>query len=78
MDANPRRKSVRAILRTDGIDRTLDLVARRLEQSSWSREPTAIIWVSYAKRDIDLMTRQGHAVPIFIAITSFVIPQLFW
>ncbi len=37
---------------------------------------TAIIWVSYALRDIDLMTSQGQTILTFIAITSLVIPQL--
>src|SRR6476661_5443100 len=37
---------------------------------------TAIIWVSYALRDIDIMTSQGQTILTFIAITSLVIPQL--
>ena len=37
---------------------------------------TAIIWVSYALRDIDLMTSQGQTILTFIEITSLVIPQL--
>ena len=37
---------------------------------------TAIIWVSYALRDIDLMTSQGQTILTFIEITSLVVPQL--
>jgi lipopolysaccharide export system permease protein len=37
---------------------------------------TAIIWVSYALRDIDLMTSQGQTILTFIQITSLVVPQL--
>ncbi|MGA7609459.1 MAG: LptF/LptG family permease, partial [Xanthobacteraceae bacterium] len=37
---------------------------------------TAIIWVSYALRDIDLMTSQGQTILTFIEITSLVGPQL--
>ena len=37
---------------------------------------TAIIWGSYALRDIDLMTSQGQTILTFIAITSLLIPQL--
>src|SRR5215475_10195006 len=37
---------------------------------------TAIIWVSYALRDIDLMTSQGQTILVFIGITSLAIPQL--
>jgi len=37
---------------------------------------TAIIWVSYALRDIDLMTSQGQTMLTFLAITSLLIPQL--
>jgi lipopolysaccharide export system permease protein len=37
---------------------------------------TAIIWVSYALRDIDLMTSQGQTILTFITITSLLIPQL--
>src|SRR5262245_30835193 len=37
---------------------------------------TALLWVSYALRDIDLMTSQGQTILTFIAITSLLIPQL--
>jgi len=37
---------------------------------------TAIIWVTQALRDIDLMTSQGQTILAFIGITSLIIPQL--
>jgi lipopolysaccharide export system permease protein len=37
---------------------------------------TAIIWVTQALRDIDLMTSQGQTILVFLGITSLVIPQL--
>ena len=37
---------------------------------------TALIWVTQALRDIDLMTSQGQSVLVFIGITGLVIPQL--
>ena len=37
---------------------------------------TAIIWVTQALREIDLMTSQGQTILVFVGITSLVIPQL--
>ena len=37
---------------------------------------TALIWVTQALRDIDLMTSQGQSMLVFIGITGLVIPQL--
>jgi lipopolysaccharide export system permease protein len=37
---------------------------------------TALIWVTQALRDIDLMTSQGQSILVFIGITGLVIPQL--
>jgi lipopolysaccharide export system permease protein len=37
---------------------------------------TAIIWVTQALRDIDLVTSQGQSVLAFISITGMIIPQL--
>ena len=37
---------------------------------------TAIIWVTQALRNIDLMTTQGQNILVFIGITGLVIPQL--
>jgi lipopolysaccharide export system permease protein len=37
---------------------------------------TAIIWVTQALRDIDLVTSQGQTVLAFISITGMIIPQL--
>jgi lipopolysaccharide export system permease protein len=37
---------------------------------------TALIWVTQALRDIDLMTNQGQSILIFIAITGLIIPLL--
>ena len=37
---------------------------------------TAVIWLTQALRDIDLMTSQGQTVLVFIGITGLVIPQL--
>jgi lipopolysaccharide export system permease protein len=37
---------------------------------------TALIWVTQALRDIDLMTSQGQSILIFISITGLIIPLL--
>jgi lipopolysaccharide export system permease protein len=37
---------------------------------------TAIIWLTHALRDIDLMTDQGQTILVFVGITSLIIPQL--
>jgi lipopolysaccharide export system permease protein len=37
---------------------------------------TALIWVTQALRDIDLMTNQGQSILIFIAITGLIVPLL--
>jgi lipopolysaccharide export system permease protein len=37
---------------------------------------TALIWVTQALRDIDLMTNQGQTILAFIGITSLIIPLL--
>jgi len=37
---------------------------------------TAVIWVTQALRDIDLVTNQGQTVLVFIGLTSLVIPIL--
>src|SRR5262245_11666798 len=37
---------------------------------------TALIWVTYALRDIDLMTSQGQTMLVFFAMTSLLIPML--
>jgi lipopolysaccharide export system permease protein len=37
---------------------------------------TALIWVTQALRDIDLMTNQGQSIFIFIAITGLIVPLL--
>ena len=37
---------------------------------------TALIWVTQALRDIDLMTSQGQTILVFIGITSLIIPLL--
>ncbi|HZP78072.1 MAG TPA: LPS export ABC transporter permease LptF [Pseudolabrys sp.] len=37
---------------------------------------TAVIWVTQALRDIDLMTNQGQTVLVFIGITGLIIPLL--
>jgi len=37
---------------------------------------TAVIWVTQALRDIDLMTSQGQTVLVFIGITGLIIPLL--
>lgn len=37
---------------------------------------TAVIWVTQALRDIDLVTNQGQTVLVFIAITGLIIPLL--
>jgi lipopolysaccharide export system permease protein len=37
---------------------------------------TAIIWVTQALRDIDLVTNQGQTIFIFIAITGLIVPLL--
>jgi lipopolysaccharide export system permease protein len=37
---------------------------------------TAIIWVTQALRDIDLMTSQGQTILVFIGITGLIVPLL--
>jgi lipopolysaccharide export system permease protein len=37
---------------------------------------TAVIWITHALRDIDLMTNQGQTILVFIGITGLIIPQL--
>ncbi len=37
---------------------------------------TAVIWVTQALRDIDLMTSQGQTILVFIGITGLIIPLL--
>jgi len=37
---------------------------------------TAVIWVTQALHDIDLMTTQGQSILIFVAITGMIIPLL--
>jgi lipopolysaccharide export system permease protein len=37
---------------------------------------TAVIWVTQALRDIDLVTNQGQTVLVFVAITGLIIPLL--
>jgi lipopolysaccharide export system permease protein len=37
---------------------------------------TAIIWVSQALRDVDLMTNRGQSIAVFLGITSLLIPML--
>ncbi|MBX6328964.1 MAG: LPS export ABC transporter permease LptF [Pseudolabrys sp.] len=37
---------------------------------------TAVIWVTQALRDIDIMTNQGQTILVFIGLTSLIIPLL--
>jgi len=37
---------------------------------------TAVIWVTQALRDFDIMTSQGQTVLVFIGITGLIIPLL--
>lgn len=37
---------------------------------------TAVIWVTQALRDIDLMTSQGQTVLVFVGITGLIVPLL--
>ncbi|HXD44658.1 MAG TPA: LPS export ABC transporter permease LptF [Pseudolabrys sp.] len=37
---------------------------------------TAVIWVTQALRDVDLMTNQGQTVLVFVGITGLIIPLL--
>jgi lipopolysaccharide export system permease protein len=37
---------------------------------------TAVIWVTQALRDFDIMTTQGQTVLVFIGITGLIIPLL--
>src|SRR3981189_3856095 len=37
---------------------------------------TALMWITQALRDIDLMTNQGQSVFVFIGITGLIIPLL--
>src|SRR5690242_20268962 len=37
---------------------------------------TAVIWVTQALRDVDIMTSQGQTVLVFIGITGLIIPLL--
>jgi lipopolysaccharide export system permease protein len=37
---------------------------------------TAVIWVTQALRDIDLMTSRGQSIAVFLGITSLLLPML--
>lgn len=37
---------------------------------------TAVIWVTQALRDIDLMTNRGQSIVVFLGITSLLVPML--
>ena len=37
---------------------------------------TAVIWVTQALHDIDLMTTQGQSILIFVSITGMIVPLL--
>ena len=37
---------------------------------------TAVIWMTQALRDIDLMTNQGQTILVFLGITGLIIPML--
>jgi lipopolysaccharide export system permease protein len=37
---------------------------------------TALMWITQALRDIDLMTNQGQSILVFVGITSLIIPLL--
>ncbi len=37
---------------------------------------TAVIWVTQALHDIDLMTSQGQSILVFVGITGLIIPLL--
>src|SRR6476659_7408336 len=37
---------------------------------------TAVIWVTQALRDIDIMTSQGQTILVFIGLTGLIIPLL--
>ena len=37
---------------------------------------TAVIWVTQALRDIDIMTSQGQTILVFVGITGLIIPLL--
>src|SRR5581483_10520505 len=37
---------------------------------------TAVIWVTQALRDIDLMTNQGQTILVFVGITGLIVPLL--
>ncbi len=37
---------------------------------------TALMWITQALRDVDLMTNQGQSILVFVGITSLIIPLL--
>ena len=37
---------------------------------------TAVIWVTQALRDLDIVTNQGQTILVFIGITGLIIPLL--
>src|SRR2546423_10996793 len=37
---------------------------------------TALMWITQALRDIDLMTNQGQSIFVFVGITGLIIPLL--
>jgi lipopolysaccharide export system permease protein len=41
-----------------------------------SRMVTALMWITQALRDIDLMTNQGQSIFVFVGITGLIIPLL--
>ncbi len=39
---------------------------------------TAIVWLTQALRDMDLVTAKGQTILIFLSMTSLVLPTLSW
>ena len=37
---------------------------------------TAVIWLTHALRDIDLITSQGQTILVFVGITGLIVPLL--
>ncbi len=78
-DGEPVREVTRAEL---GDDARMGSISRYIFRTTFGAflvvlvSLTAVIWITQAVRDIDLITNQGQTVLVFLSITTLVIPLL--
>jgi lipopolysaccharide export system permease protein len=78
---NRARRPARAGSKGDGTAR-MGSISRYIFRTTFSAflvvlvSLTAVIWVTQALRDIDIMTSQGQTILVFIGITGLIIPLL--